>query len=686
MTEPKKKTASSAVKRPASRPTVPKIRTHSTPKSKVAAAAKPVQPASPRPAPKQAVSSKPAHVAGGSDTRHKKRGGGGRSGGGNRSQGGGGGQSRGRKRPSGSSMKNISKNWRKAPMISDAAGSHVNHAPRGKNANKVRIAVMGGAEEVGRNMTMIEYGNDIILIDMGLQFPEEEMPGVDYVIPDVSYLKGKEKNIRGVVITHAHYDHIGAIPHLMGQLHNPPIFSARLTLGIIAKRQDDFPLSPKLDLREVDIDGKLKLGDFVVEFVRINHSVPDSLAIVVHTPEGTIIHTGDFKIDLTPIGDQVTDFAKLTRLGNEGVLAMLADSTNASKPGQQMSETYIGQTIEGIIGKAEGRVIVGTFASNLNRVQQLLWTAEAMGRFVVLEGYSMRTNVEIATQLGYLEVDSKTIISPQEATRLPGHKLMLVGTGAQGEERASLMRMATGEHRFFNIEEGDTVIFSSSVIPGNERTVQSLKDLLIKQKANVIHYQMMDVHAGGHAQQEDLKLMARLINPKYYVPIEGNLHLLYDNAQTIKSIGWPDEHVFIPSNGQIMEFAAGEGKLTSEMIPSDYVFVDGLGVGDVSEVVLRDRVALAEDGMVVVIVTLDGKTHSLVGEPDIISRGFIYMKGNKQIVEAAREKVKEIIKPHTADQKPDAVYIKNKIRDEMGEFFFQQIERRPMILPVVVEV
>lgn len=592
----------------------------------------------------------------------------------------------GPRRSGGANIKNISKNWRKATPAGEQAPVRHASGPRPQSSNKLRVAVLGGAEEVGRNMTMVEYGNDIILIDMGLQFPEEEMPGIDYIIPDISYLKGKEKNVRGIIITHAHYDHIGAIPHLAPILFNPPIYSARLTLGIIAKRQDDFPQMPKLDLREVDIDGKLQLGDFVVEFIRINHSVPDSLAIVVRTPEGIVLHTGDFKFDLTPIGDQVTDFAKITRIGQEGVLALLADSTNSSKPGQQLSEKYIGKTIEGIIAQAEGRVIVGTFASNLNRVQQLLWSAEELERYVVLEGYSMRTNVEIAKQLGYLTVNSKTIISPQEALKLPPHKLMILGTGAQGEGGATLMRIASGEHRFFKLEAGDTVIFSSSVIPGNERSVQNLKDTVLRHGAKIVHYQMMDVHAGGHAQQEDLKLMLRMVNPKYYVPIEGNLHLLHDNANVALELDWPTEQVFITSNGQVMEFSGGAGRLTNEKVPSEYVFVDGLGVGDVSEVVLRDRQLLAADGMFVVIVTINGKTGALVGQPDVISRGFIYMKGNQRLIDDAKKKAAEIVTPKSGSEVPNAVHLKNRLREELGQHLFERIQRRPMILPVIVEV
>lgn len=605
---------------------------------------------------------------------NNNRGGGGNRGGGNRRRGGRG------------NVKNISKNWKKAKTVGPL-GSAAAVAPKpSKNGPQLRVAVVGGAEEVGRNMTMIEYGDDIILIDAGLQFPDEDMPGVDYIIPNMSYFKGKEKNIKGVIITHAHYDHIGAIPHIMPALHNPPIYSARLSLGIIAKRQTDFPGLPELDLREIDIDGQIQMGQFIVEFVRINHSIPDSLAIVVRTPEGIVLHTGDFKFDLQPIGDQVTDFAKLTRLGQEGVLALLADSTNASKPGQQKSETYIGNTIKEIMEKADGRIIVGTFASNLNRVQQLLWSAEELGRHVVLEGYSMRTNVEIAKELGYLTVKNNTIVSPHEGAKLPDHKVVIVGTGAQGEERASMMRMATGEHRFFNVQRGDMVIFSSSVIPGNERSVQYLKDMMISKGANMIHYQMMDVHAGGHAQAEDLKLLIRMIEPKYYVPIEGNLHLLWDNGMLARQLGWGEDEVFITSNGQVMAFKDGKGVLTTEKFPSDYVFVDGLGVGDVSEVVLRDRQHLAEDGMMVVIVTVDHKTSEVIGEPDIISRGFIYMKGNNKLINDVKKEAASIVKPHLDGTGVNATHLKNKLRDELGEFVHKQIQRRPMVMPVIVEV
>ncbi len=483
---------------------------------------------------------------------------------------------------------------------------------KGQKSGKLRIAIVGGAEEVGRNMTMIEYGKDVILIDCGLQFPEEDQPGVDYIIPNVSYLKGREKDVKGIIITHGHYDHIGGIPHISPVLHHPPIYGTKLTNGIIAKRQEDFPDKGKLDLREIDKDKSMQLGVFDVEFIRVNHSIPDCVMVVVHTPEGTIVHTGDFKFDLTPIMAEVTDFEKITTIGKQGVLALLSDSTNAPSPGQQVSESTIGDALDDIVRRAEGRLIIGTFASLLNRLQQVIWISEKYGRKVVVEGFSMRSNIEIAKELKYLKVNPKTIISPQQAKKRPDDKVTIMCTGAQGESNAALMRIANKEHRFFRIQKGDTTVFSSSVIPGNERSVQRLKDTLMKEGARVIHYEMMDVHAGGHAKREDLKLLYRLMNPKYIIPIEGNRFLLEAAKDIATSLDWKDDEVFIPTNGQIIQFSGGEGKMMKEKIPTDYVMVDGLGVGDVQEVVLRDRQLMSEDGMFVVIVTVQSQTGELV--------------------------------------------------------------------------
>lgn len=552
--------------------------------------------------------------------------------------------------------------------------------------SKLKLIMMGGAEEVGRNMTLLEYGDDIILIDCGLQFPEEDQPGIDYIIPNMSYLKGKEKKLKGIVITHAHLDHIGGIPHVAPQLKNPPIFGTKLTLGIIAKRQDDYPDQGKLDLREINADSSIDLGCFKVEFFRVNHNIPDCVGIIVHTPEGKIVHTGDFKFDYTPIMDEVADFSKIAQLGDDGVLALLSDSTNAENEGQQASEKEIGKTLEHIFKETKGRLIVGTFGSLINRVQQIIWLAEKTGRKLTVEGYSMKTNVEICKELGYLKFKPKTLVSSAEAAKLPDDKVVLMCTGAQGEGRAALMRIAAREHRFFKIQPGDTVIFSSSVVPGNERTVQRLKDTLVKEGAKIIHYKMMDVHAGGHAQAEDLKLLYRLVKPKYIIPIEGNQFMLKAAALVAESLDWPTDQVIIPRNGRIIEFSGGEGKMTKDKVPVDYVMVDGLGVGDVSNVVLRDRQLMSEDGMFVVIATVDSKTGALVGSPDIISRGFVYMKGNKALIEEARTKVKAICKDKNAKNAANPMFLKNKLRDEMGKYLFQKTQRRPMILPVVIEV
>ena len=557
---------------------------------------------------------------------------------------------------------------------------------KGRRGAKLKVMVMGGAEEVGRNMTLIEYGDDIIMIDCGLQFPEEDQPGIDYIIPNMSYLKGKEKNVKGIIITHGHLDHIGGIPHIVPNLKNPPVYGTKLTLGIIAKRQEDFAGKGSLDAREINPDAELELGAFRVEFFRVNHNIPDCVGIIVHTPEGTLVHTGDFKFDYTPVMDKVAEFDKIARLGNEGVLALFSDSTNADQAGHQESEKTIGETLENIIKDAQGRVIVGTFASLLTRVQQIVWNAEKYGRKITVEGYSMKTNVAICRELGYLKAKPNTFVSSAEASKLPDNKVVIMCTGAQGEGNAALMRIAGKEHKYFRIQPGDTVVFSSSVIPGNERTVQRLKDTLVKEGANVIHYKMMDVHAGGHAKEEDLKLLYTLIKPKYIIPIMGNQFMMHAAAKVAQGLGWDKGHVFITKNGQVMEFSGGVGQLTNKKVDTDYVMVDGLGVGDVSNVVLRDRQVMSEDGMLVVIVTVSAQTGKLVGSPDIISRGFIYMKGNKKIIEETREKVKKVAKDKNPNDASNPMYLKNKLRDEIGKFLFKKTQRRPMILPVVIEV
>lgn len=562
---------------------------------------------------------------------------------------------------------------------------------RVSNHGKLRVMVMGGLEEVGRNMTLVEYNDEIIIIDMGLQFPEEDMPGIDYIIPNISYLEKKSGNIKGVIITHGHMDHIGGIPHIMGPIGNPPMFMGKLTAGLVRKRCEEHKRCPQLNISEINETTRLSLGrSFRVEFLRVNHSIPDSFAIIIHTPVGSIIHTGDFKIDYSPVNDQPADLNRIAQIGGRGVLMLLSDSTDSTHPGYQVSESSIGDEIDRLFESLPGRIIIGTFASQLSRVQKIFDLAAKHGRKIYLQGRSMNDNVEIAHQIGYLKFNQKILMRDAELKRLPDDKIIVLGTGAQGESNAFLVRVVSGEHRSLSLKAGDTVIFSSSVIPGNERSIQSLKDMVVRQGARVVHYEMMDVHAGGHAKQEDLKLMMRLLKPRYFMPIEGNHFMLRAHADLAEQVGIPKENIFVADNGQVVEFISQgneiSGRLTQEKVPTDYVMVDGLGVGDVSNIVLRDRRVMAEDGMVVAIATIDSKTGDPIGNPDIISRGFVYMKENRELIEKTRMKIKKIVKDHDTRTPADDDYIKNKIRNEIGQFLFSQTKRRPMVLPVVIKV
>ncbi|MBU1180284.1 ribonuclease J [Patescibacteria group bacterium] len=587
-------------------------------------------------------------------------------------------------------QKNYNRSKRTAPRYPNARRAPLRS--RKFASNKLRIMVLGGLEEVGRNCTLFEYGNEIIVIDMGLQFPEEDMPGIDYIVPNFDYVRGKEKNIKGVIITHGHYDHIGGIPHIMGNIGNPPMYMGRMTAGLVRKREEDYRNNNKLNIAEINEDTKLQLGNyFRIEFLRVNHSIPDCFAVIIHTPAGTIIHTGDFKIDFSPINDKPADLNRIAQIGGQGVLMLMSDSTDAVHPGYQISESAIGSQIGKILENVDGRIIIGTFASQLSRVQQLLTLAEKHGRKVYLQGRSMNNNVEIAHKIGYLKFNPKLLVNDAEFRRLPDNKVMIIGTGAQAESNAFLLRVVNGEHRTVKIQKNDTVIFSSSVIPGNERSIQKLKDSIVGKGAKVVHYQMMDVHAGGHAKQEDLKLMMRLLKPEYLMPIEGNLFMLKTHAELAEQIGISPEKIFVASNGQVVEFKKGArgktvGELTNEKVVTDYVMVDGLGVGDSNDVVLRDRRMLAQDGMFVVIVTLDTKTGELIGNPDIVSRGFVYLKEHKPLIEQARMRVKKLLKDSDIASPTFEDYLKNKIRNDIGQFLFTKTKKRPMVLPVLIEV
>ncbi|MBP7005786.1 RNase J family beta-CASP ribonuclease [Patescibacteria group bacterium] len=556
---------------------------------------------------------------------------------------------------------------------------------------RLRVIVVGGNEEVGRNCTVFEYGNDIIIVDMGLQFPDEDMPGVDYIVPNLSYLKGKERNIRGVIITHGHYDHIGGIPHLMPQLGNPPLFATDLTCAIIAKRQEDHRDKAPLRLNVVNTNQVLQLGVFKVEFFGVAHSVPCSMGVIIDTPCGIVVHTGDFKLDSEPGAQSLQETEKIKALGDRNVLALLIDSTNASQPGKQLPEFEIQNNLDEIIKNSKGRVIVGTFASMIARVQQIILACERNHRKVAIEGFSMRSNVMIAQQLGYMKVQKGTLIETKEIDNYPRENVALICTGAQGEERAALMRIANREHPFVSIQPGDTVVFSSSVIPGNERSVQRVKDTLYREGAEVVHYKMMDVHAGGHAKQEDLAEMHAYVKPKYLIPIEGNYSFLCDHAKVAEKNGFPRNRIFVADNGQMMEFdREGNGILTNKKAITDYIFVDGLGVGNTNQIVLRDRQQLSGDGFVMVVAVVDARTGALQSLPEIISRGFVHMKEHVELIMQARNKAATILKETPMSNPPvgaaPGAYIKDKLRDELSEFLYIKTEQRPMVIPVVIEV
>jgi ribonuclease J len=559
----------------------------------------------------------------------------------------------------------------------------------GRGNHSLRIIPMGGLEEIGRNMTVFEYGQDIIIVDMGLQFPDEDMPGIDYLIPDVAYLKGKEKNIRGVLITHGHYDHIGAIPHLMEKLGNPPIYMTELTRGIVMKRQEDYPDKPALNIHTVKKIDRVRLGSFSVEFFHVNHTIPDAVGLAITTPVGTVVHTGDFKFDHSPISDAPADVAKIARLGSENILALMSDSTDSRTPGYSLSESKIAKTLDEILEQTrEGRLIFATFSSLISRIQSVVAAAEKHGRKVAVDGYSMKTNVEIARSLGYLQTKKNTLIPISKVNEYPDNKVAILCTGSQGESNAVLMRIVNGEHRFVKVHRNDTFVLSSSVIPGNERTVQGIMDTIYRHDAKVINYKMMDVHSGGHARQEDLKMMINLIRPKYLIPVHGNYFMLKLHGELGLSVGMKEDQILIGENGRVIEFDyRGSGKVTNEKISLSNVMVDGLGVGDVGQVVLRDRQLLAKDVMFVITVIVDGKTKKIIGKPQVTSRGFIFVKENFDLVNATKKKVEEVVAQKTSpDQAVNWDYVKNNIREVVGAYLYQKTERRPMVLPVVIEV
>ncbi len=555
--------------------------------------------------------------------------------------------------------------------------------------NKLKVIPLGGLGEVGRNMMLLEYQEKILIVDMGFRMPEEDMPGIDFIVPNIGYLKGKNNNILGVVFTHGHYDHIGAIPYLLPKIWHPHLefFASPLAKGIIMKRQDDFPGQPPLKVNEVKDGSIIKLGPFEVEFFKQNHNIPDNLGMVIKTPVGNIVDTSDFKFDDNPVNDKPTNFEKLKSIGKRGILLLMSDSTGAEQEGHSLSEKTIEQNLEEIFKKSSGRIIAATFSSLINRIQQLITLSEKYGRKVAIEGHSMRTNVEISKALGHIKFKTETIIKSKEIGRYPDSKITVLCTGAQGEEAAVLMRIAMKEHKTIHLKKGDDIILSSSVIPGNERSVQILKDGMLRQGVKVFHYKMMDIHAGGHGQIEELKEMMRMMKPKFLMPIHGQYSMLVAHGDLAKEVGIPEKNIIIGENGQIINLTSKGYTIEKGKVPSNYVMVDGLGIGDVGEVVLRDRQMLAEDGMFVIVTVIDRQTGKIKGSPDIISRGFVYLRESKDLLKETRKKVIGIVSQASGSNGVvNWTYMKDELRNKIGQFLFSKTQRRPMVIPVIIEV
>jgi ribonuclease J len=544
--------------------------------------------------------------------------------------------------------------------------------------------------EIGKNMSVYEYGNDIVIVDGGLMFPDEEMLGVDLVIPDVTYLQDKLDRIRGIFITHGHEDHIGGLPYLLPQLGFPPVYASKLTIGLIGVKLRERRILDRAHLEVVEPGKPVRAGAFTVEFLHVNHSIPDAMAVVLRSPAGIVVNTGDYKIDYTPI-DEPADLSALARIGDEGVLVLCGDSTRVEAEGHTPSERAIGQTFDDLIGGAEGRVIVATFASLISRVQQVVDAAVKHGRQVALVGRSMVNNAQMAIELGYLRIPSGVLVEVDRINSISAKKLVIICTGSQGEPTSALTRIANGDHRFVQIQQGDTVILSSTPIVGNERAVYRNIDNLMRRGANVLYQGapgMARVHVSGHGSREEIKLMLALLKPRYVMPVHGEYRMLAQHKRLAMQMGVPEQNIVIAQDGDVIKASADGGIHVVDSVPCGNVYVDGLGVGDVGQVVLRDRRVLSSDGVLVVVVTVDSETGELLGSPDLISRGFVYERESEQLLDTARHKVEDAIRTlsKTRGRTTDWGFIKNKVRDTLSEYIFSQLKRRPMILPVVVEV
>ncbi len=581
--------------------------------------------------------------------------------------------------------KNSAPKFSKTQGGKKTGGKKQQQAQRGANNPPVKVSFLGGLNEVGKNMTLYEYRGDMFIVDCGLSFPDPEMFGVDLVIPDFSYIERNAANIKGIVITHGHEDHIGAIPYLLKAV-NIPVYATRLTVGLIQGKLREHGILKETKLIEVNAGDTIELGQFSVELIHVNHSIPDALALAIRCAEGVIVQTGDFKIDSTPIDGEMIDLARLAQIGSEGVLCLLSDSTNAERPGYTESEKKVGESFETLFRRAgNSRIIVATFASNIHRVQQIMNVAKRLDRKVALVGRSLENVVAISSQLGYLDVPDNLLINIDLINRYPSDKLVIITTGSQGEPMSALTRMAFSDHRKVEICPNDFIIISATPIPGNEKTVGNVINELMKLGAEVVYERMYDVHVSGHACQEELKMIIGLVKPKYFIPVHGEQKHLQKHAILAESMGIDRKNIFIADNGNVAEMTANYIRQGAS-VTAGKVFVDGYGVGDVGNVVLRDRKHLAQDGIIVVVAALDYETLQLVSGPEVVTRGFVYVKEAEELIEQACRLASDAIEDCYDSGITDINAIKSKMRDTLSHFVYEKTKRSPMILPLIMEV
>ena len=550
--------------------------------------------------------------------------------------------------------------------------------------NKVKVMALGGLNEIGKNMTVIEYKDEIVVIDAGLSFPEDEMLGVDIVIPDITYLLKNKDKVKGIFITHGHEDHIGALPYILKKI-DVPVYGTRLSIGLIEVKLKEHKLN-NVKLNVVTPKQIIKLKNISVEFIKNNHSIPGSCSLAVHTEQGVIFHTGDFKIDLTPIDGDVMDIHRICELGSSGVLLMLADSTNVEKPGFTMSERTVGAGLDDLFRKANGsRIIVATFASNIHRLQQIINRAVKFNRKVAISGRSMVNVIGVAKELGYLDMADETLIDLNDISKYDDSELVIITTGTQGEPMSALARMACSEHKKVEIKSGDLVIISAHPIPGNEKLISRVINLLFERGARVVYNDLADIHVSGHAAQEDLKLINRMVKPKFFMPVHGEFRMLKRHAKLAEELGMPEQNVFVMQTGQVLELDRNSAKITTT-VPTGNVLVDGLGVGDVGNIVLRDRKHLSEDGLMIVVVTISKEDGKVLAGPDIISRGFVYVRESEDLMDGAKNVIKDVLNECEEKNIKEWAYLKNNIKENLKEYLYVKTKRNPMILPIIMEV